>query len=219
MVDIAYPGCEIEDSISDDGKVVCGMDEVGRGAWAGPLVLSCVIPSTGTIPGVRDSKKVAPKKREVLFDEIISWAKGVGIGVVTNVEIDEWGMSKALTVCASRALDELQKTSVDVDVVLLDGHYDFIRQSQYEVRTIIKGDNVSHAIAAASIVAKVYRDRYMASDDVAGRYQDFSFEKNKGYPAPVHKQALATNGPTPLHRISWDILGAHAGESTTNALF
>ncbi|HMS24329.1 MAG TPA: ribonuclease HII [Acidimicrobiia bacterium] len=201
------PTDEIESELSRDGSIVCGMDEVGRGAWAGPLVLAAVIPGSGTITGVRDSKKIAPKKRMRLSDEIHSWAKGIGLGIVTNAEIDQWGMSQALHIGSARALEQLEKTSMQVDAVLLDGQYNFIRNDRYRVDTIIKGDNVSHAIAAASIVAKVFRDNYMSSTEVAGRYPQFSFEKNKGYPAPVHKDALARCGPTPLHRVSWNILG------------
>lgn len=198
---------EIESAFTENGNVVCGMDEVGRGAWAGPLVLAAVIPGFGTIPGVRDSKKIAQKKRESLSDEIYSWAKGIGIGVVSNNEIDEIGMARAITIGANRALDELEKNSTAPDVVLLDGHYDFIKGNCYKVQTIVKGDNVSHAIAAASIVAKVYRDNFMSSEEVGAAYPDFCFEKNKGYPAPVHKDALAKLGPTSLHRVSWDIFG------------
>lgn len=207
---VQCPGCEIEEEISSQGKIVCGMDEVGRGAWAGPLVIGCVVPGEGTIPGVRDSKRVSPNVRTKLSSEIRSWAKGIGIGVVTNGEIDQWGMNVAMRNASLRALDDLEKTSVGVDVVLLDGHYDFIKHPSYDVRTIVKGDNVSHAIAAASIVAKVFRDEYMASDEVSGRYPQFHFEKNKGYPAPVHREALSTLGPTAFHRVSWDILGSQA---------
>lgn len=207
MVATPIPTDELEAGYFSQGSIVCGMDEVGRGAWAGPLVLAAVIPGVGTIEGVKDSKKISPKRRALLAPEIHSWAKGVGIGIVTNDEIDEWGMSKALHVGAQRTLENLETTSIGVDVVLLDGSIDFIRNDRYRVTTIIKGDNFSHAIAAASIVAKVFRDDYMCSDEVSARYPDFCFEKNKGYPAPVHKDALKSKGPTPLHRISWDILG------------
>lgn len=213
------PDDHIEKALAHSGDVVCGMDEVGRGAWAGPLVLAAVIPGEGTIDGVKDSKKVSPKKRQVLSQEIHGWAKGIGFGIVTNNEIDEWGMSKALTVGAHRALTQLQSTSIGVDHVLLDGHYDFIKHETIRTTTIIKGDNASHAIAAASIVAKVYRDDWMSSSEVAGIYEAFCFEKNKGYPAPIHKEALARLGPTPLHRISWDILGAGSQSQDSNALF
>lgn len=200
-----FPHCDIENAYAAESKVVCGMDEVGRGAWAGPLVMAAVIPGPGVIPGVRDSKKIAEKKRVRLRDEIYSWAKGIGIGEVTNDEIDRWGMAQSLRVAAMRTIEDLEKTSVAVDVVLLDGIHNFFGSSK-EVVTIVKGDNVSHSIAAASIVAKVHRDSYMASEGVAGKYPSFCFESNKGYPAPIHREQLAAMGPTSLHRISWKIL-------------
>lgn len=202
----SYPSDEIESAIYADGRVVCGMDEVGRGAWAGPLVIAAVIPGVGTIDGVRDSKKIAQKKREKLSGEIASWAKGIGIGVVSNREIDEIAMAQAITLCAHRALQDLENNAESPDCILLDGHYDFVRNNKYDIVTIVKGDNASHCIAAASIIAKVYRDNFMASEPIINNYPDFCFEKNKGYPSPVHKDALRKNGPTPLHRISWNIL-------------
>jgi ribonuclease HII len=135
------------------------------------------------------------------------------MGVVTNNEIDEWGMSKALTIASHRALRQLSKQSMDVEHVLLDGHWNFIKREKYKVTTIVKGDDTSHAIAAASIVAKVYRDSYMSSRRVAGKYRPFCFESNKGYPAPVHIEALHEHGPTPLHRVSWDIFGSSENEN------
>lgn len=214
-----FPHDEIESGLRDKGNVVCGMDEVGRGAWAGPLVLAAVIPGNGIIDGVRDSKKISPKKRTLLDLQIRDWAKGIGIGSVSNNEIDEMGLAHAITLGAKRALQDLEKTSICPNIVLLDGHYDFICDDKYLVQTIIKGDNVSHAIAAASIVAKVYRDTYMSSESVAGKYPKFCFEKNKGYPAPVHKLELKNAGPTPLHRVSWDIFPNSFLDEDQNQLF
>lgn len=215
---VLYPNDDLEREIIADGSILCGMDEVGRGAWAGPLVLAAVIPGVGTIPGVRDSKKISSKKREVLDLKIRDWAQGIGIGSVTNVEIDQIGLARAITLGAHRALENLERTSIFADTVLLDGHYDFICDKKYKVKTIIKGDNVSHAIAAASIVAKVFRDEYMSSDEVASKYPLFGFEKNKGYPAPIHKNELAKVGPTPLHRISWNIFGDSFSINKQNTL-
>jgi ribonuclease HII len=214
-----FPSCDIENEIVNNGHIVAGMDEVGRGSWAGPLVMAAVIPGTGTVDGVRDSKKIAQKKREFLFQQIVDWCQGYAFGVVTNDEIDEWGMSKSLYVCANRAIVSLNQ---QIDIVLLDGNIDYIKHEYTKTELIIKGDNFSHCIAAASILAKVHRDQYMASDEVAGRYPDFCFEKNKGYPAPVHKDALKNLGATPLHRISWDIFGENREDfknMAENALF
>lgn len=211
--------CDLEEEISRDGTVVCGMDEVGRGAWAGPLVIAAVIPGEGVIEGVRDSKRISAPRREQLARDIRNWSKGIGLGIVTNTEIDSISMAKAVTVAAQRALEEVEKISLAPEVVLLDGHYDFIRNDAYQVRTLVKGDDSSHAIAAASIVAKVFRDKYMASNEVHGRFRDFCFDRNKGYPSPAHKEALSRLGPTPFHRISWDILGSVSKYQAPKALF
>ncbi len=202
---IFYPDNKIESEIIARGKSVCGIDEVGRGAWAGPLVLAAVVPGEGTIEGVRDSKKISAKKREVLAEQIRMWSKAIGIGVVSNKEIDKIGMSQAITLGAKRAITEVELTGITIDEILLDGHYDFLKDSKRVVRTFVKGDNISHVIAAASIVAKVYRDTWMASKEIASHYPDFVFKSNKGYPSPTHKLALRNLGPTPLHRVSWNI--------------
>lgn len=204
---IQHPDDQIEKSYFDLDQVVCGIDEVGRGAWAGPLVLACVVPGTGTIDGVRDSKKISPKKREKLNSEIFSWAKAIGIGEVTNSEIDDLGLGCAITLGANRAFENALKQCDQIDCALLDGHYDFLKRKDTETRTIVKGDNISHAIAAASIVAKVYRDDLMSRQDLQDEFPSFKFASNKGYPAPVHRQALVDHGPTRLHRVSWSIFG------------
>ncbi|MFN8015495.1 MAG: ribonuclease HII [Acidimicrobiia bacterium] len=199
-----YPGNEIEQKLIVAGKTVCAMDEVGRGAWAGPLVIACVIPGAGTIEGVRDSKKISIKKREQLSEKIWAWAKTIGIGATSNEEIDKYGLGRCLTIAAIRALENIDKL-FKPDYVLLDGSHNFIKNNSYEVQTIVKGDNISHAIAAASIVAKVYRDNIMSSTECIDKYGVYGFEKNKGYPSPAHRQALSQYGPCDMHRVSWNI--------------
>ncbi len=216
---IQFPTDELERSLSKNINLVCGIDEVGRGAWAGPLVMAAVVPGDGVIEGVRDSKKVSEKNRIRLAQEIALWAKGIGIGVVDNREIDEIGMARALRECSLRALADLEELDLFAKHILLDGHYDFIQSSKYEVTTVVKGDDKSHLIAAASIVAKVHRDTYMASEHVAGKYPDFCFEKNKGYPSPDHKNALKNDGPTEFHRVSWKILDDVSTKNNLQALF
>lgn len=213
------PTDEIERSLCVDSSLVCGIDEVGRGAWAGPLVMACVIPGKGTINGVRDSKKVSEKNRVRLAQEIALWSDGIGIGIVSNNEIDEIGMSRALKECAHRSIVDLENNGYKADKILLDGHYDFVQSKKHQTTTVVKGDDKSHLIAAASIVAKVYRDSYMASQEVSGIYPEFYFEKNKGYPSPVHKEALKVYGPTPLHRISWKILDPISQDLIAQPLF
>jgi ribonuclease HII len=213
-----FPDDKIEREVLSRGKTVCGIDEVGRGAWAGPLVLAAVVPGDGMIDGVRDSKKISPKKRESLAKEIHSWATSIGFGVVSNSEIDEMGLSRAITLGSKRALIQVEQSGISIDEVLLDGNYDFLKDSKKTVRTYIKGDNLSHLIAAASIVAKVYRDNMMASEAVAGKYPEFMFESNKGYPSPVHKTALSQLGATPIHRVSWNIFQDSFPKSGQEAL-
>lgn len=217
-----YPDCDIESEYMQNNNIVAAMDEVGRGSWAGPLVMAAVVPGEGIIEGVRDSKKILPKKRESLSKEIVNWARSYSIGIVDNLEIDKWGMSKSLKICAQRTLDNLLEKIPKIDVVLLDGNIDFINRNNVKTILITKGDNISHAIACASIIAKVHRDNFMSSPEIAGRYADFCFDKNKGYPAPVHKDALKRLGATPLHRISWDIFGEKRQDfnrQEENALF
>ena len=200
-----FPDNKIEAKIMKAGTTVCGIDEVGRGAWAGPLVLAAVVPGIGTIDGVRDSKKISPKKRDELSSKISLWASAIGIGVVGNDEIDRIGLSEALTLGAQRAIGQIEESGPIVDHILLDGNFDFVKIPKKIVETYTRGDDLSHAIAAASIVAKVFRDDLMSSELIAGKYPPFFFESNKGYPSPVHKAALRDNGPTPFHRISWNI--------------
>lgn len=180
--------------------VVAGLDEVGRGAWAGPLTIAAVVlPRDRRVYGVRDSKQLTEARREQLFDRVTEWCDAVGVGHVENDECDAIGMSEAQRLAARRALESL---GVVPDVVLVDGPWDFVGTGSVE--TIVKGDTVCLSIAAASIVAKVTRDRIMR--DAAENYPAFNLERNKGYPCPRHKLALKGYGPTPLHRRSWSFM-------------
>jgi ribonuclease HII len=180
--------------------VVAGLDEVGRGAWAGPLTIAAVVlPRDRRVYGVRDSKQLSEARREQLFDRVTEWCDAVGVGHVENDECDAVGMSEAQRLAARRALESL---GVVPDVVLVDGPWDFVGSGSVE--TIVKGDTVCLSIAAASIVAKVTRDRIMR--DAAENYPAFNLERNKGYPCPRHKLALKGYGPTPLHRRSWSFM-------------
>lgn len=180
--------------------VVVGLDEVGRGAWAGPLTIAAVVlPRGRRVYGVRDSKQLTEARREQLFDRVTEWCDAVGVGHVDHDECDAIGMSEAQRLAARRALESL---GVVPDVVLVDGPWDFVGSGSVE--TIVKGDTVCLSIAAASIVAKVTRDRIMRA--AADNYPAFDFERNKGYPCPRHKLALKGYGPTPLHRRSWSFM-------------
>lgn len=173
------------------------MDEVGRGAWAGPLTVGAsVIPRERRVYKVRDSKMLSEKEREAMFDRVADWCRSWSIGHATAAECDALGMADAQRLAARRALDGL---GLDPDIVLLDGSWDFVED--YETRTLIKGDARCLSIAAASILAKVTRDRMMRADSV--EYPHWWFESNKGYPGPRHTAALQWFGPSAIHRRSW----------------
>lgn len=192
------PGLVAERALWDEGHdVVVGVDEVGRGAWAGPVMIGAVVaPRDRRITGVRDSKLLTHVEREALYGRITSWAVAWSVGAASEVECDELGMTAALRSAAGRALDGL---GLPVDRVLLDGSFDFVGGGI--TRTIVKGDATCLSIAAASVVAKVTRDRLMALE--AEHFPGYDFERNKGYPCPRHKMALTGMGPTAIHRRSW----------------
>ena len=197
------PGTRNERELWDQGhEIVVGIDEVGRGAWAGPLTLGAVvIPKERRLTKVRDSKMLTSVEREVMFERITSWAEAWSVGHATHEECDELGMSEAQRLAARRAIDGL---GVAPDRVLLDGKWDFVGGDAVpttSVRRIVKGDASCLSIAAASIVAKVTRDAMMRSE--ADEHPWWSFETNKGYPCPRHKVALAGVGPSAIHRRSW----------------
>lgn len=184
-------------------EVVVGVDEVGRGAWAGPLSIGAVvIPSDRRIYKLRDSKALTEAEREALYQRVTEWCRGWAVGHVSAAECDELGMSNAQRLAARRAIDGLCDTDggrLVPDAVVLDGNWDFVGHPV--TRKLVKGDATCLSIAAASIVAKVTRDRLMRAN--AEHYPWFDFEQNKGYPGPSHKRALQAHGPTAIHRRSW----------------
>jgi ribonuclease HII len=193
------PGVRIEQQHWAEGAVVAGIDEVGRGAWAGPVTYAAVVlPSDRRMYKLRDSKMLDPVRREQLATRLQDFALAIGVGHATNAEIDEIGMSAAMRLGARRAVDAL---AVRPDVVLLDGNWDFLADYGTHNRTIVYGDAHSASIAAASIVAKVTRDTLMA--EAAPDHPPYDFGSNKGYPSPDHRSALRQHGPCVLHRHSW----------------
>ncbi len=180
---------------------VVGVDEVGRGSWAGPLtVVAVVLPHDRRVNGIRDSKLLSPRRRSVLRDRILEWCVDHGVGHASAEECDELGMSDAQRLATRRAFDRLR---IGVDAVLADGRWNFVSGVAGDAPTqmIVKGDRVSLSIAAASVVAKVTRDEMLiaAADD----FPAFNFDSNKGYPCPRHRMALDGYGPTSIHRRSW----------------
>lgn len=184
-------------------KIIAGVDEVGRGAWAGPVTVCAAVTGLRRPPeGLTDSKLITPKRRTELAVRLEKWVTAHALGHASPEEIDELGMTAALRLAAVRALDALP---IRPDAVILDGKHDYLG-SPWRVRTVIKGDQSCVAVAAASVIAKVHRDAMMA--ELRGEFADFGFDDNAGYPSPVHKAALRVLGPTPYHRLSWAYLDA-----------
>jgi ribonuclease HII len=202
MEDVA--GYEIERELAARGAVtIAGVDEVGRGAWAGPVVVCAAVARAGFPDppgGLTDSKRLTAKRRTELAAELPGWVAAYAIGSASHAEIDALGMTAALRLAARAALDQLPGRP---DAVLLDGKHDYIGLP-WPVRTAVKADLRSVSVAAASVLAKVHRDTLMAR--LGEGCPDFAFADNAGYPAPVHQQALAAQGPTPYHRLSWAYL-------------
>jgi ribonuclease HII len=190
------PGLDLERRLWASGReVVVGIDEVGRGAWAGPLtVAAAVLPADRRVYKVRDSKLLTEPEREALFERIAGWCRAWSVGHASAAECDELGMSAAQRLAARRALDAL---GVEPDAVLVDGSWDFVGGA----RGVVGGDATCLSIAAASILAKVTRDRIMRVE--AEHFPAYWFESNKGYPGPRHRAALQWLGPSTLHRTSW----------------
>jgi len=192
------PGRDLERTLWAKGKdIVVGLDEVGKGAWAGPLTVGAVvIPKDRRIYKVRDSKALTAFEREAMAERITPWAVAWSVGHATAKECDEFGMSDAQRLAARRAIDGL---GVTIDHALVDGKWDFVET--VETTTIVKGDSKSLSIAAASIVAKVTRDRIMRG--AAEPFPWYGFDSNKGYPCHRHRAALRALGPSTIHRRSW----------------
>ena len=189
---------EIENSFySEDIRVICGVDEAGRGPLAGPVCAAAVIlPKDLELPGLTDSKKLTDKKRRELFPLIQEQAIAYGIGFATEQEIDEINILQATFLAMQRALDQLDQKP---DLALIDGNRE--KDFGVPVKTVVKGDSLSANIAAASILAKVTRDNLM--QELAETYPQYGFEIHKGYGTKAHYAALREFGPSPIHRMTF----------------
>lgn len=182
---------------SEGYTLICGTDEAGRGPLAGPVVAgACILPVGLIIDGLDDSKKLTEKKRERLFDEICEKALCWSVALSTPEEIDEINILNASLQAMRRAVDGL---SMRPDFVLVDGNVD--RDFQIPAKAVVGGDGIVQSIAAASVLAKVTRDRMCAELDK--EYPMYGFAKHKGYPTPAHKLAVYEYGPCPEHRRSF----------------
>lgn len=179
-------------------KVICGIDEAGRGPLAGPVHAAAVILPMGLeIEGLNDSKKLSEKKREQLFDVICEKAIDYSIGIATEKEIDEINILNATFLAMHRAVEGLK---IKPDYALIDGNQ-YPKIPFVAEETVVKGDAKSMSVAAASILAKVSRDRFML--EKAKEYPQYQFEKHKGYGTKLHYEMLAEYGPSPIHRMSF----------------
>ena len=186
---------ELENRLYDQGyQAICGVDEAGAGPLAGPVYAAAVILPWGlTLPYLNDSKKVTPRRREILFDQIREQAIAYAIAWADEKEIDEINILNARMLAMDRAIKMLNPAA---DFALIDGNRNQGIELQNEM--VVHGDARSASIAAASILAKVSRDRFMV--ELAEQYPQYAFEKHKGYPTKLHYERLRQYGPSPVHR-------------------
>lgn len=189
---------EIENELYESGyNLICGVDEAGRGPLAGPVYAAAVILPRGcVIDGLNDSKKLSEKKREALFDEITSKAIAYAIDFATVDEIEEINILNAAMLAMNRAISKLAPSP---ELALIDGNRN--KGISFNSKCVVKGDAKCADIAAASVLAKVSRDRYMLQ--MADKYPEYKFEKHKGYGTKLHYEALREYGPCEIHRPSF----------------
>jgi len=213
------PTLELERHLLRDVPLVIGLDEVGRGALAGPVTVgACVIDraiADGEVPeGLRDSKLVTEKRRPEVAERTAAWVLGTALGWATPGEVDERGILGALGIAAARSVVGLRDQGFDVGsaVILLDGDRDYLSSvardelGRLDVRTVVKGDRDRGVISAASIAAKVARDALMV--DLHAGFEAYAWDRNKGYASAAHRAAIEAHGLTAHHRQSWAIAPA-----------
>ena len=194
--------------------MILGIDEVGRGPWAGPLVVGAVILGGAEIDGLDDSKKLTKKRREALDVEIREKAAAWSLGWVSARELDDIGMSEALRLATRRAVEQIQaqcrQQNLAFSEIIIDGKVNFLRGTALEqyVTVMAKADGLVPSVSAASIIAKVARDQFMAEQDAV--YPGYGFASNAGYGVAKHRAAIERLGVTPLHRLSFAPLAKYA---------
>lgn len=207
-----WPDASRERALFERGaKTIVGIDEVGKGSWAGPLVIGIAMLSREMVfsdepavllGGVRDSKQLLEAKREAMFDEVAEKCFRWSTGLATARECDELGMVAAQRLATTRGFAALGlNVDVAIDVAIVDGRWDFVSPHARKVVLEVKADVNCVSVSAASVLAKVTRDRMMR--EFAKDYPQWHFETNKGYPCPKHRTALQGYGPSAIHRTSW----------------
>jgi len=217
-----WPHASRERRLFESGaKTIVGIDEVGKGSWAGPLVIGIAMLSRETVftdepavalGGVRDSKQLSELQREEIFDQVAARCVRWSIGAASALECDQLGMVEAQRLATARGFAALAEASVDVAIV--DGRWDFVSPHARKVLVEVKADADCVSVAAASVLAKVSRDRMMRS--LAGDYPQWHFDTNKGYPCPKHRAALQGYGPSAIHRTSWAFMPNYVPWLKTN---
>ncbi len=188
---------EYDSAVRNDAPVLCGVDEAGRGPLAGDVYAAAGVFDEGVfIDGLNDSKKLSEKKREALFDEIIEKANAYCIATANIEEIERLNILQATMLAMRRAVEGLGLTP---DMAIIDGNR--LPELKCPAKTVVKGDGLSASIAAASVLAKVSRDRYMKK--LAEEYPQYLFEKHKGYGTKLHNEMILKYGPSPVHRMSF----------------
>lgn len=196
-----------EKALYEKGIVsICGIDEAGRGPLAGPVVVACsLMPKDSMIEGVNDSKKIAEKKRERIYEEIIKEAIAYGVGIINQEEIDRINIlnatKKGLTIAIKELEEKLEKQNLKRPEVILVDALTGIDTLGIPYKSIIHGDAISYSIACASIIAKVTRDRIMKQMDEI--YPQYGFAKHKGYGTKLHREMILKYGPCEIHRKSF----------------
>lgn len=188
---------EYDSVLRNDYPLLCGTDEAGRGPLAGDVYAAAVVFDESVfIDGINDSKKLSEKKREALYDEIVSKARAYCVATASVEEIERLNILQAALLAMKRAVEGL---GIVPDMAIIDGNK--LPDLQCPMRTVVKGDGLSASIAAASILAKVSRDRYMKT--LAEQYPEYGFEKHKGYGTKFHNEMILKYGPSPVHRMSF----------------
>lgn len=204
-----FPDLQLEISLWNRGiSIVAGIDEAGRGPWAGPVTAGAVVirSEDQIVEGVRDSKKMTAKMREDAYTQILESSSGWGVGVVSPAEIDRIGIQKAVQQAMQLALKQAEeKAGSKAEYLIVDGKGVLLLPG-YTMKTMNKGDQLHYSIAAASVIAKVYRDNLMKQ--YATKYPEYGFERHMGYGTAAHSDALRKYGPCEIHRVSYKPVAA-----------
>ncbi|WP_136056570.1 ribonuclease HII [Microbacterium sp. K24] len=213
---VATPRLTLERRLLGECELIISLDEVGRGALAGPVAVgAAVMDAAGArrrVPeGLRDSKLVTEKRRPDVAARAAAWVQASAVGWASAAEIDEVGIMRALGLAASRAVQAVVDQGVPVEnaLVLLDGNHDYVSKVHpvpLRVRPVIKADRDCASVSAASVIAKVARDGLMA--ELHGSHREYQWDRNKGYASLEHREAIRSVGLSPFHRASWAITDA-----------